>query len=533
MTKAKKRILMGASYAAVAALAVSGTLALLADESQDYNTMTLGNVSIEQHEYQRVADKDGKFATDTIDNVTSYVLEEFEQDKIIVPVAANPGTSGAPGWDDTIVRMTQVDSYGSMQMFEDKSAQDKLVVVENTGKSDAYIRTVVAIECGETDGSLIGRSERAIKADEADKSTQPWLFNEIGKVEIDGNNYILIEYLYRGASDVDRHVGGILPSGDTSYPNLSQVYLRSEATNEDCELIDGNDNGTLDILVVSQAVQTGSFENAEAALDAGFGDITKDNHPWVDDDVFVEVNADNAEAALTEDKPTIIVNLTEDVTYDVAAWSANSMGGKSTEDIIINGNGHTITFNQTNSDWNNVVTANDAVLTIKDAHITNSGNNDGPWNSHDINFDCPVVLKNVTSDKAIALKDDGTFNNVVINDANTSDTYALWIQPNGQTVTLDGCTIDMLDCTDGRGIKIDEQYVKNPSKVTLKVSDTTFKTEEKSAIIVKSVAGADIVLDEIDISGVAADTKNAVWVDEASSAYYDEVTVTGGSKVQE
>ena len=135
--------------------------------------------------------------------------------------------------------------------------------------------------------------------------------------------------------------------------------------------------------------------------------------------------------------------------------------------------------------------------------------------------------------KIRAFKAGATLNNVKINDANTSDTYAIWIQPNGQTVTLDGCTIDMLACTDGRGIKIDEQYVDAAQKVTLIVKNTTFKTEEKSAILVKSVAGADITLENVDISGVAADSTNVVWVDEASVAYADLVTVIGGSKILE
>lgn len=150
-----------------------------------------------------------------------------------------------------------------------------------------------------------------------------------------------------------------------------------------------------------------------------------------------------------------------------------------------------------------------------------------------MNFACDVELTDVTSDKAIALKAGGTLTNVTINDKNTSDTYALWIQPNGQTVTLNGCVIDMIDCTDGRGIKIDDQYVGSPAKVTLNVSNTTFKTEEKAAIIVKSTAGADITLDNVDITAVAADAVNAVWVDEASSAYFDLVTVAGGTKIQE
>ncbi|MBQ1251752.1 MAG: hypothetical protein IIY02_02435, partial [Firmicutes bacterium] len=70
-------------------------------------------------------------------------------------------------------------------------------------------------------------------------------------------------------------------------------------------------------------------------------------------------------------------------------------------------------------------------------------------------------------------------------------------------------------------------------KVTLKVADTVFKTEEKSAIIVKSAAGADITLSNVDITGVVADSTNVVWVDEASAAYFDLVTVTGGTKILE
>ena len=95
--------------------------------------------------------------------------------------------------------------------------------------------------------------------------------------------------------------------------------------------------------------------------------------------------------------------------------------------------------------------------------------------------------------------------------------------------------IDMLACTDGRGIKIDNQYVNaaDEAKVTLIVKNTTFKTEEKAAIIVKSIKGADITLDNIDITGVKADKENAVWVDENAKDYYDLVTVKGGTKAQE
>lgn len=267
----------------------------------------------------------------------------------------------------------------------------------------------------------------------------------------------------------------------------------------------------------------------------GYKAIEKESNLFhvVKNDVDVIVGNDdsfsNSLKNTTDTDPNLVIYLTEDVTVDVAAWMNDAFGGVSTETITIEGNNHKITFNQTNSDWNNIVT-NGAKLIIKNAHITNSGYNNGPWNRHDLNFACEVELVNVVSDKAIALKAGATLNKVTINDANDSDTYAIWIQPNGQTVVLDECTIDMIACTDGRGIKIDEQYVDTPEKVTLKVSNTKFSTEEKSAILVKSKAGAEIVLSNVDITNVDADSEYPVWVDEASEAYYNLVVVSGGLK---
>ena len=56
---------------------VGGTLAYFTDTDDAVNTMTLGNVHIEQHEYQRTVGDDGEYVTDTIDNRKSYVVEEF------------------------------------------------------------------------------------------------------------------------------------------------------------------------------------------------------------------------------------------------------------------------------------------------------------------------------------------------------------------------------------------------------------------------------------------------------------------------
>jgi len=340
--KIKNVLLMGLSLVLVAALAIGGTVAYLTDTDSDVNVMTLGNVSIAQHEYERVVNADGTFATDTFDGVTSYVLKDFTQGKPLLPIVGDPNEPGnSPayaGYDSTTVRMSQVDSYGGMQVFAGKNAQDKFVTVENKGKTDAYVRTLVAIENGTGDASLIGIGSRCVPAADAANSTAPWVSNYIGKITVDGNTYGLYEYVYRGASDVNRHVNGILPAGDTTYPSLCQVYLKHNATNEDMVAIDGNGNGTLDILVVSQAVQVAGFADAETALNAGFGDITTTNHPWADGVKMPTIVSTVAElqAAIDAAVNGDIIVLGADIEGDVTVTQKEGVK------FTINGNGNTI-----------------------------------------------------------------------------------------------------------------------------------------------------------------------------------------------
>ncbi len=264
-------------------------------------------------------------------------------------------------------------------------------------------------------------------------------------------------------------------------------------------------------------------------------------HVFVDENDFycdecstyvVDTDAEFAQAlAMTTAEINVII--TADVSVDVTAWDTNAFGGEDTTAINIKGtDSNKITFNQTNSDWNHVTMKNEsAVLSLENVTLTNSGHNDGPWNRHDINFNVEVKMTNVVSDKAFAFKKGATLKNVVINE-NNGDCYAIWIQPNGQTVSIDGLVINN-DVTGGRGIKIDEQYVTNPGKVILNVSNATFKTNKKAAILVKSVAGAEINLSKLNISKVNADTQNEVWVDSASSDYAHLVIVRGGDKLVE
>ena len=155
----------------------------------------------------------------------------------------------------------------------------------------------------------------------------------------------------------------------------------------------------------------------------------------------------------------------------------------------------------------------------------------GTWNSYDLTFaNCNYEFEDVVFDKAVALSNEGkavTFTDVTINESH--DYYALWITAEGQTVTLDGLTV----ASAGRGIKIDEQYIDAPAKVTLNIKDATFTTVKKAAVLVKTAAGADITVDNIDISAVTVDSTNAVWVDIDAAAYADLVNVTGANKIVE
>jgi len=279
----KKVLLSILAVVTVAALAITGTIAYLQSEDEDVNVMTLGKVAIAQHEYERVVDANGSYTTIDIDGVKSYELQKFTQAKPLLPATetdanGQPYNYGAGDYDSTRVKMVQVDSHGSMDVFVNKNAQDKFVTVENTGKSDAYVRTVIAMEIGSLS---VSRFDEVIGTSSFMTEQGVWEVTDIGPVVIDGNNYFVVEYLYNGAKSLGGvHENGVLPAGDTTYPSLAQVYMTAAATNEDCENIDGNKNGTYDILVVSQAVQVAGFDDATTALDTAFGDVTTTNHPW-------------------------------------------------------------------------------------------------------------------------------------------------------------------------------------------------------------------------------------------------------------
>lgn len=365
--KLKNLMLIGLSFVLVAAIAIGGTLAYLTSEDSDINVMTLGNVSIEQHEYERALNEDGTYKTADIDGVNSYVLQEFTQAKPLLPSALVTNGSGW-GWDTTLVDMSQVGSKGTMQVFNAGSnAQDKIVTVKNTGESDAYVRTWIALEDPFTENRL------GVNVGKGSYYTQTsWT-----TVEIDGVKYSVSCFTYKEA----------LKPGEMSTPSLFQVYLNSKATNEDMELL----GDTYEILAFSQAVQTAGFDSADAALNTAFGT----NHPWADGVKIPAVveDADGLVEALESGKDVVF---NDDVKIDPAGMSNayGTTGINVKNGQTIDGNGNTLDIKGAGGTWDSGI--NTTGGTIKNLTVTGSFR--GIFINHNSTHSEPVVLENVIID---------------------------------------------------------------------------------------------------------------------------------------
>ena len=246
---------------------------------------------------------------------------------------------------------------------------------------------------------------------------------------------------------------------------------------------------------------------------------------------------DAAEKELTKNEENINVILSKDVTFAIEPWDHKPMGGSKTKSIVIDGNGHKLTFNNTDSDWNNV-TWGDAALTIKNAVIDNSGYNadGGTWNGHDITFKgSGLLLENVTFINAVALEGTATLKNVTISDKNaTGDTYMLWIRA-GSTVTAEDLTIDGKSATGNlnRAIAIKDQYIADPQPTTLTINSATITSDKYAAVYVTSASATTVDLKgTIDVTGTAVNDK-VVQIDSGNVTVNDNSTKVAVPGTQE
>ena len=122
-----------------AAVSIGATLAYLTDTDEDVNVMTLGQVKIDQLEYERV---------DTETQNDEAEVQEFHDNKTLLPAVTKDGFDYTSG--DTYVDWTQIGKDGYTSDIWDpeqiNNEVDKMVFVKNKGDYDAYVRSVFAFE---------------------------------------------------------------------------------------------------------------------------------------------------------------------------------------------------------------------------------------------------------------------------------------------------------------------------------------------------------------------------------------------------
>ena len=248
----KKKILALCLVVALAATAViGGTLAYFTDTDEATNTFTVGGVKIDLIEQQ--GNEDG---TDLVDYV--------QEDKLLMP----------------IVGSAQGEKYPNGQP---KAANyvDKVVTVENEGKSAAYVRAYFAIPSALDDGS---------DTFNAGLNVLHFNFGNDGGRTTNGNQWI-----WNNADGSWKYyettIGGVaynvyyadyyqpLAAGATTEQFISGVYLDSHVDMVDGRYVDTRDvladlsilEGTVKCPVKAVAVQVEGFDSVDAAVTGAFG----------------------------------------------------------------------------------------------------------------------------------------------------------------------------------------------------------------------------------------------------------------------
>ena len=198
-------------------------------------------------------DKDAKDNVFTTGKVDISLKENFEDNAKLLPAT---GSAQA----------------GTLQNGVTKEIQ----VINKTGSEDAYVRVHIAIpnildngdpsfDAGKNvlhfnyDADSIGEGKWDWSKSTGAPYEGDWNYYE---TTIDGIKYNVYVVTYEKA----------LKAGEiTAEKAMHQVYLDSKVTNEDVEKINKALNNNIQIKVIAEGAQAAGFDNAYAALNAGFG----------------------------------------------------------------------------------------------------------------------------------------------------------------------------------------------------------------------------------------------------------------------
>ena len=237
----RKLAIMALSVVLISVMAIGGSLAYFTDTvTNANNVITAGSVQIEQIELQRSDD--------------GIALESYELNKPCYPAHALSDTSYTPSEQFYWGAYTSTEDDYNLLWNDDalSGVIDKFVFVKNIGASQAYCRTLIALECPDNVTYGTTYSESVDIMLNLNNEGIQWT-TLADKITIDGTQYQVMVATY-----IDT-----VKAGETSMPSLLQVVMTDNATNR--EVLAMGD--TYEILVMTQACQTTTFIDAENVAD--------------------------------------------------------------------------------------------------------------------------------------------------------------------------------------------------------------------------------------------------------------------------
>ena len=246
----RKIVLLASALCMVAILAIGGTLAYFTDTQEVTNTFTAGGVKIKLIEQQ--SSEDGKSLVPYVDGQT------------LMP----------------IVGSAQTDPKNDVGQPTSGNYIDKIVTIENTGKSDAWVRAYFAIPSALDDGYETFNAGANIlhfnfgNKDGVSTEGNQWKWTHDGKWNyfettinnIKYNVYFADYYQTLAAkATTEQFISGVYL--DSHVDMVDSKYVDTRFPNADLSIL----NGTVSCPVKAVAVQADGFDNADAAVTAAFG----------------------------------------------------------------------------------------------------------------------------------------------------------------------------------------------------------------------------------------------------------------------
>lgn len=249
----KKKILSIALVVAMVAVIAAGSLAYFTDKDSATNTFTSGNVNINLIEQERGV---------------NGTLQPFTQNKKLYPIVGS-----AQG---------EKDDFGQPVA---KNYVDKMVTIQNTGKSGAYVRAYFAIPSALDDGyETFNAGLNVLHFNFGNENGATTFGNQWNWKQENGKwNYFetTIDGVAYNVYFADYYQ--VLPAGETTKQFVSGVYLDKSfdckdgkyyAFDEEVDmtgLINADGEVAIKCPVYAVAVQADGFDSVDEAVTAAFG----------------------------------------------------------------------------------------------------------------------------------------------------------------------------------------------------------------------------------------------------------------------